>query len=108
MVSEQVLQEVTRRLVEGFQPEAIILFGSQARGTADERSDVDLLVLRSLRGGEERSDLWLQMERSLWGLGIGRDLVLMTPDEYEASRSRPGHIASYIAQEGRVLYARAA
>ena len=45
MVSEEILKEVTRRLVEGFHPDKIILFGSQARETADDRSDVDILVI---------------------------------------------------------------
>ena len=39
MVSEQVLQEATRRLVRRFGPQKVILFGSQARGTADEKSE---------------------------------------------------------------------
>jgi predicted nucleotidyltransferase len=50
MVSEQTLAEVTKRLVNGFHPYKIILFGSQARGTADEHSDIDILVIRPFTG----------------------------------------------------------
>jgi uncharacterized protein len=107
VVSEQTLNEITRRLVDKFHPEAVILFGSQARGTADDRSDVDLLVLRCLRSDEERSSVWLEMERSLWGLRIGRDIVLMTPEEFEGLRNMPGSVAAYASSEGRVLYAAA-
>ena len=106
MVSEQVLQEAVRRLVEGFHPAAIILFGSQARGTADERSDVDLLVLC-----DPPADHWaltLAMDRALWGLGLARDLVVLTPAEYRRLREVPGTVARYAAREGRVLYGRAA
>lgn len=45
MINKKVIKEATRRLVEGFHPQRIILFGSYARGTADKRSDVDLLVI---------------------------------------------------------------
>ena len=45
MVSEQTLAEVTKRLMNGFHPHKIILFGSQARGTANEHSDIDLFVM---------------------------------------------------------------
>ncbi len=38
-------QDVIERIAQGFSPEKIILFGSRARGTADEGSDFDLLVL---------------------------------------------------------------
>lgn len=50
MVSEETLAEITRRLVENFHPQKIILFGSHARGTADYRSDVDLLVITPFKG----------------------------------------------------------
>jgi len=108
MISEATLNEATRRLVERFHPAAVILFGSQARGTADDRSDVDLLVVCPLKPGEDRVDVWLRMERSLWGLRLGRDIVLMTPEEYERLRRRPGTVAAYAHEEGKVLYASAA
>ncbi|MHB9012120.1 MAG: nucleotidyltransferase family protein, partial [Ignavibacteriaceae bacterium] len=42
MLSEIVKNQIKERLLEKFDPEKIILFGSQSRGTADERSDVDI------------------------------------------------------------------
>ncbi|MBC7264046.1 MAG: nucleotidyltransferase domain-containing protein [Chloroflexi bacterium] len=41
----QALAELRRRLFEEFEIEALILYGSVARGEADEESDFDLLVL---------------------------------------------------------------
>ena len=41
----QALDEVRRRLFHNFDVEAILLYGSVARGEADEESDLDLLVL---------------------------------------------------------------
>lgn len=38
-----------RVLVEQFDPEQVILFGSHAYGNPDEHSDVDLLVIKKLR-----------------------------------------------------------
>jgi predicted nucleotidyltransferase len=106
MVSEQVLQEVTQRLVQQFAPERIILFGSQARGTADARSDVDLLVICPLSG--RRRDMMVAMDLSLNGLGIARDIMILTPEEYERDRQIPGTIARPASIQGRVLYERAA
>ncbi len=42
MVSQTTLNSVRDRLVEGFHPVRIILFGSQARRQTDPRSDIDL------------------------------------------------------------------
>jgi predicted nucleotidyltransferase len=104
MIGAKVLNEVTRRLVEGFHPERIILFGSQARGTADNRSDADFLVITDFTG--KRRSLVLEMDRALRGLGIARDIVVITPDEFTRDREIPGTIARPASREGKVLYER--
>ena len=106
MVARQVLDEATQRLVERFAPTRIILFGSQARGTADDRSDVDLLVVCTV-GGRKR-DLMVAMDRALGGLGIARDVIVLTPEEYERDRHIPGTVARPASLEGQVLYDSAA
>ena len=44
-INEDLLQEITRRLVELFQPEQVILFGSYVWGTPTADSDVDVMVI---------------------------------------------------------------
>jgi len=102
MISDETLNEVTRRLVDGFHPDKIILFGSQAQGTADDRSDVDILVVCGIPNG--RRALALAMDRALWGMRLARDIVVLTPEEYERDRLIPGTIARPASLEGRVLY----
>ena len=102
MVAESILTEVTRRLVEQFAPTRIILFGSQARGTADDRSDVDLLVVCRVTG--RKRDAMVAMDRALGGLGIARDVIVQTPQEFERDRHIPGTIARPAALEGRILH----
>ncbi len=106
VVSAQVLQEATRRLVRRFRPQKVILFGSQARGTADVHSDVDLLVVCRLTG--RRQDMMVAMDLALNGLGIARDILVLTPEEYERDRQIPGTVAQPAHLRGRVLYERAA
>ena len=45
-VSDEILQEIVRRIVAAVRPEKIILFGSAARGKMGPNSDVDLLVIK--------------------------------------------------------------
>ncbi len=106
MLAQQVLHEVVKRLVERFEPTRIILFGSQARGTADDRSDVDLLVICPV--GERKRDLMVAMDRALGGLGIARDVIVLTPEEFERDRHIPGTVARPASLEGKVLYDSAA
>lgn len=104
MISEQVLNQARDRLVAKFKPHRVILFGSQARGTADERSDVDLLVVCPLAGS--RRSLMIAMDRALSGLGFARDVVALTPEEFERDRYIPGTVARPASLEGKVLYER--
>lgn len=106
MVAQQILDEATQRLVKQFSPTRIILFGSQARGTADDRSDVDLLVVCQVAG--RKRDLMVAMDRALGGLGIARDVIVLTPEEYERDRNIPGTVARPASLEGKVLYDSAA
>ena len=102
MVSEQTLTEVTKRLVEGFNPNRIILFGSQARGTANKHSDVDILVICPIK--DNRRALTLAMYRVLRGLGIAKDIIVLTPEEFERDRRIPGTVARPAWLEGKILY----
>jgi predicted nucleotidyltransferase len=46
------IDAMVRRIVQRFDPEKVILFGSHARGTAGPDSDVDLLVVMTVRGSK--------------------------------------------------------
>ena len=103
MLSADSIDAIRQRLIP-FHPEKIILFGSQARGTADSHSDVDLLVV-SWFVGKRRLQM-LAMDRALKGLDFARDIVLLTPEEYETNRHIPGTVARPASIEGKLLYER--
>jgi predicted nucleotidyltransferase len=102
MISNETLYKVRERLVDGFAPDLIILFGSQARGTADDRSDVDILVVCSFEG--KRRHLMLEMDRALGGLDNAFDVLILTPEEYQRDSRIPGTVGRYAYKEGKVLY----
>jgi predicted nucleotidyltransferase len=102
----EALREAIDRLVQQFEPERIILFGSQARGTADSRSDVDLLVVCTFEGPRRKA--MVAMDRALAGLPFARDIVVVTPEEYQSWSQIPGSIVQPARREGRVVYDRQA
>jgi len=104
MVTDDILNEIKERLVNGFNPDQIILFGSQARGTANQKSDIDILVICSIKGS--RRDLTLDMYRALENIGIAKDIVVLTKEEFERNRKIPGTVARPAWLEGRILYER--
>lgn len=46
-VTDELLDEMVRAIVEEVDPEQVILFVSRARGDALEHSDVDLIVIEA-------------------------------------------------------------
>ena len=102
MISHEILDEVARRIVEKFHPEKIILFGSQARGTADSHSDVDILVISAIK--EKRRKLMVDMRSVLNELEYAFDLIILTREEFERDRKIPGTVGRYASKEGKVIY----
>ena len=102
MVSNATLENMTQRLVEGFNPDRIILFGSQAQGTADEHSDVDILVVCPI--SPPRRSMMVAMDRAMRGLGVARDIMVLSPKEFETNKHIPGTVARIAWRQGRTLY----
>lgn len=100
---ERAIQEMVRRIVEGFDPEKIILFGSQARGDAGPDSDVDLLVV--METGSKR-DAAVRIGVALHAMGVPKDVIVITPDEFERRKNIVGTVAYPAHHEGRILYER--
>lgn len=100
---EKIIDQMVRRLVEGFRPDKIILFGSWARGEQEADSDVDLLVI--VHKVDDRRSLRIDMRRALNGMGLPKDIIVLTSEEFKVKRKIPGTIAYPADREGRVLYA---
>jgi predicted nucleotidyltransferase len=105
IAAQEKIQEMVRRIVARFHPEKIILFGSYARGTAGPDSDVDLLVVKSLLGSKRQEQL--DMRIALHGIGLAKDIVVVTPEELEEYKDLVGTVIRPALREGRVLYERA-
>jgi len=99
-----VLREMVRRLVEAMQPERIYLFGSQARGDASDESDYDLLVIVR-EATQPRHKLARMAFRTLCGVGVSKDVVVLTLDEFERKKTVPASLPATVLREGNLLYA---
>jgi len=101
-----IIEEMKRRIVEAVHPHQIILFGSHARGTAGPDSDVDLLVVMPTGDGKRKKAV--QIYTLLAGMGLSKDIVIVTLDEIEKYRHTPGTIIYPALKEGKIIYERAA
>ncbi len=102
-ISQDVLADIIRRIVEVARPERIILFGSAARGTMTRDSDIDLLVVT--RGPAHRGHLTEDIYMNLIGVGQAVDIVVVTPEDVERYRDSHAVVIAPAVREGKVIYA---
>ena len=104
MTSDALITTMVDRIVGRFAPSRVVLFGSHARGTAHEGSDVDLLVVMPHVPDKRRAAV--EIRRALGDLPVSKDIVVATPDEI----SRRGHVVGTVLhaalREGTVVYER--
>ena len=101
----KMIDEMVNRIVEHFDPEKIILFGSHARGEAGPESDVDLLVVMPITGSKRKK--MVEIGVSLHDIPLAKDILVTTPEDFEWRKEIVGTIERPAAREGKVLYARA-
>ena len=100
---DAILGSILRRLVEAYQPEAVYLFGSQARGEADPDSDYDLLVVVPADAPEARRRPHLAVQ-ALRGVGVPVDAVIMTRPAFDLRSHVINSLPEAALHEGRLLY----
>jgi uncharacterized protein len=102
-VLPEQLDEIVQRLVDRLQPEQIILFGSYAYGEPNEDSDIDLLVIvaESDEPGYRRAQ---KAYGALSGIGISKDIIVMTRAEVERKVGVVSSLVSQAVHRGKVLY----
>ena len=102
--SETFISTMVHRIVTGFQPSRIVLFGSHARGTSSKWSDVDLLVI--LPNGSDKRDTAIEILRALGDLPVCKDIVVATPEEVDRRGHLVGTALRSALREGKVVYER--
>jgi predicted nucleotidyltransferase len=99
---DSLLALITDRLVAEFQPLKIILFGSYARGDADQNSDIDLLVIFSELANKRARTI--EILGCLSDLPVAKDVVITTPKEIAEYGHLVGTVLRPALRDGRVIY----
>ena len=102
MFSENETDVIVGKIAEAFAPKAIVIFGSVARGTADENSDLDILVILDTElSYYERT---LAVRRAIGVTSIPVDILVFTPEEIESEKDRRGSVVFEALNDGIVAY----
>jgi len=103
-VTKELVDEITRKIVDGFHPEKIILFGSHVWGSPQADSDVDLFVVMESdrRPAQRSSQISIQCRPRF----LPVDIIVRTPAELEHRLDIHDPFLRRIVDDGIVLYER--
>lgn len=97
-----MIASLQRQIIEICAPQKIILFGSQAKGTATERSDIDICVIAETTNKRELlTDLYCEIDSEK-----PVDFLLYTPEEWNKNIEDAQSFAYKLNREGMLLYER--
>lgn len=97
------IRQMVKRIVTQFHPDKIILFGSHARGQAGPDSDVDLLIVMPVTGSRRQKAIEIGV--ALHDIPVAKDVIVVTPDDFEWRKEIVGTIERPAARDGTLLYA---
>ncbi len=101
-VDGALIEEIVRRVLSVATPDRVILFGSAATGKMTRGSDIDLLIVERNPGDRRRESV--RIDEALSGLGYPFDIIVITSDWFEASKTVIGGIAYPANKYGKVIY----
>ena len=103
-----MVQSLRDAVLRQMNPLLLIVFGSQARGTATPDSDIDLLVVddRPFSATRSRRRIVGDIRRGLPADRHPIDVLLFDSSELNRWRETTNHVISRALKEGVVLYER--
>jgi predicted nucleotidyltransferase len=105
-ITKELLRQITRRIVEEFQPERIILFGSYAYGKPTIHSDVDLLVITRKMAKRSAFARTRAVSNLFLHRRFGMDVLVRTPQEVKTRLAIGDDFMRDIIEHGSILYER--
>lgn len=101
-LDSKVVEDIVRRVTTAVNPRRVILFGSAARGEMGPGSDVDLLII--MPDGTRRRDASRKVYRALSGIGIAKDVIVVTESDVREFGENPSLVIKPALEEGREVY----
>jgi len=101
-----VIQDILEKLVAGYAPQRVILFGSYAYGEPDENSDIDLLIVKDT--DKRPIERWMEVKRLLRDRSRTMSVspLVYTPKELEERLAIKDFFIQEVVEKGKVLYGR--
>ena len=106
MINNQVIKEVTEKLIKAYNPLEIYIFGSYAWGCPDEDSDLDLLIIID-HYTKDRYHTLVDGHKALINTRVPKDILVVSKDEFERDSKDKTTLYHKIKHKGKKIYAKA-
>ena len=99
------IKDMVDKVVQEYQPEKVILFGSYAYGRPDPDSDIDLLIIKQTQ--ERPIDRRVAVIRIIYdpSLRVPVEPIVLTPGEIHLRQEIGDPFLEEVLTKGEVLYA---
>lgn len=97
---DKEIKKIINQIIEGYDPEKIILFGSYANGKPRPASDVDLAVIKETQDNTFYGRL--KSVTSNIHSRLGTDILVYTPKEWQDSQNQ--YFVQEIIKTGKIVY----
>ena len=106
MEMTEKINRIKEIIVGNYHPDKIILFGSWARGDADEQSDIDILVISDREKDLPRYRRGLDVRIKLSEVDTPKDILFYTHADIGRWIGVKHTFVNEVLNEGKVLYER--
>ena len=100
--AKRIINEILDRILTGYDPKKVILFGSYAYGEPTEDSDLDILIVTEKRFTPEET--YKIQRKSLGHFDISVQLICLSDEEFAETKDIIGGIAYPASKYGEILY----
>lgn len=101
---QEIIRDILQKIVAGYSPQKVILFGSLAYGQLDENSDIDLLIIKDT--DKRPIERWMEVKRLLRDRNrkVSISPLVYTSREIEDRLAIKDFFLQEVLEKGKVLY----
>jgi predicted nucleotidyltransferase len=102
MLLQKEIENIKNIIVNKFQPDKIILFGSYANGLQNKNSDLDILIIKDMK--QPRYQRSREVRKLLREFCFPMDILIYTNSEFEKWRDVKNSFVYQVLQNGKIIY----
>lgn len=108
IANKDVINKAVEYIKDKIQPDKIYLFGSYAKGTQTENSDLDFFIIKDskLPKSQRAIPLYTIDKSKKIGIAIGMDFLIYTPKEFNENRKELNSVVGEVIRTGKLIYER--